>query len=609
MTAFFDCSDPASANNCYMIESNYFTDNEDLQLQFDSLISWEPIVQEIEHGFADAAEYKKTSDERLAMAPSSTEEAVEYYRTILEALGEMMGKEVAPRSAEMDRIGLKYENGKVTYPEAQDYCFDELRKAGLMPFAFSRRYGGLSMPVTAQSMALEIAARADASFSLAYGNANVAEIVARYGSEEMIDEWIPKWAAGDISCAMALTEPNYGSDLPNVQTRAVKDEKGTWRITGAKRFITHASGYHKAPCVILTLARTGSPTSGARGLSFFLVESKHVEIAGIERKMGLHCSPTCEVVYDNAPAHLIGEEGLGLLRYSMGMMNSARLVIAAQSLGIAESARFEARKYAHERIQFGKPIEEIPAVRKMLDRMDAESAGMRALLLEASRTIDMYMWRKEHLTKHEGLPEKQAKKDEQVRKWEKLADLFTPLSKYYISEMCVSIAYDAVQIHGGAGFTEDYDVSRIYRDSRITTIYEGTTQLQIVAAIGGVTAGMAQNGFLRSYIEEEMAGFTPSSTLRTLFEMFEANAELYRSIEDSETKARYASEAVESAARFLLGMLMERSLVKTPEDRRPAREQLLDHLHEESIALLSANRARLELATKRAARKSPAAVA
>lgn len=585
-----------------MITGNYFQDNPDLQLQFQKLLDWNTVTSEAEHNFRDAEVYKKTNDEKLAMAPSNPAEAVDFYKSVLDSIGELMGNEVAPRSAEMDRIGLKYADGKVTYPEALNQLYTTFRDAGLMPFALGRKYGGLQLCSTAQVIVLELAARADATFALAFGNVNVAEVVERYGSPEICDEWMPKWASAEISCAMALTEPNYGSDLPNVQVKAVKDDKGQWRISGTKRFITHAAGYVGAPCVILTLARTGTPTSGARGLSFFLVHSKDVHIAGVEKKLGLHSSPTCEVVYENSPAVIIGEEGLGLLRYSMGMMNTARLTIAAQSLGIAEGARQEAHKYATERIQFGKPLRAIPAVKKILDRMDAETAAMRALVFEAARCVDMYLWRKEHLTKHEGRPEKVAKNDEQVSKWEKLADLFTPLSKYYVSEGCVRAASDALQIHGGAGYTEDYDVSRIYRDSRITTIYEGTTQLQIVAAIGGVAAGMAPAGHLREYINEEMAKFTPSQDLKRTFEAFDKNVNLYRTIDKGELKARYAFETVESAARFLLGMLMERSLGKLTGSEKEDRQKLIDSLHEESLAILAANRVKLERALEQQGR-------
>ena len=579
-----------------MIQSNYFADNEDLQLQFHSIFEWDRVAEEAESGFRDAQTYAEKGDERFAMAPRDNAEALEYYRSILESVGELMGREVAPRAAEMDRTGLRYDNGRVIFPEAQQECYRLLRDAGLMPVALPREYGGLALPVSVQVMLLEVAARADAAFALAYGNINVAEIVARYGSREMCDEWLPKFASAEVACAMALTEPNYGSDLPNVQTRAVQDEDGTWRLTGTKRFITHACGYLDGGCGILTLARTGSPTSGARGLSFFLVDSRDIQVAGIETKMGLHCSPTCELVYENAKGILIGQEGLGLVRYSMGMMNSARITIAAQALGIAEAAHFEAAKYAGERVQFGKAIQDIPAVRRILDRMEVECAAMRGLVLEAGRVVDLYMWRKERLVKHEGRSDREVRSDEQVARWEKLADLLTPISKYYVSEQCVRIAYDSVQIHGGSGYTEEYDVARIYRDARITTIYEGTTQLQIVAAIGGVVAGLSASGFLRAFVDQELATFPASALLKGQFASLEEMVRLYRDLQTAELKARHAAEVVESAARLLMGLLFERSVHKLNGPARAKRQALCEQFVHETEATLAANTTRLRLA-------------
>lgn len=576
-----------------MIQGNYFKDNEDLMLQFNSILDWKEIVAAYERGFEDAKTYEKTKDERFANAPADVKSAVEYYESILEATGDLMGTYVAPRSAEMDRVGLKYENGKVTFPKAQEECYSTLRDAGLMPIGISRKNGGLGLPATVQSMICEIAARADAAFCLAFGNVNIVDIVERYGSDELIQEWIPDIAAGKYSAAMALTEPNYGSDLPSVQTKAEKGADGVWRLTGTKRFITHACGYIDAPSIILTLARTGSPTSGARGLSFFLVQGKDVHVAGIEKKLGLHCSPTCEVVFDNSPGQLIGEEGFGLVKYSMGMMNAARITIAAQSVGIAEAAYREAKKYASERIQFGKSIDKIPAVRKMLDRMEREIAGMRMLVLEATRSVDRYVWKKEHLIRHEGKSEKDAKADPEVKLWEKLADLFTPMAKYYASEGCVKIAYDALQIFGGAGYTEEYDVARIYRDARITTIYEGTTQLQVVAAIGGIVSGMAPAGNLRDYIQQEMKSISPSAELKRSFDLFSEIAEAYRDLPAGEEKSMLAFETVEAATRLLIGLLMERSLARTPDNAH--RKEMCRGVSIDTIATLEGTRARMKL--------------
>ncbi|MCB1317090.1 MAG: acyl-CoA dehydrogenase family protein [Leptospiraceae bacterium] len=584
-----------------MIQNNYFSDNQDLMLHFDQLIDWNPLVDQYEDGFTDAAEYAKTNDDRLAFAPSTYEEAHEYYRSVLESTGELMGTFVAPRAAEMDKEGLKFADGKVTFPPALNECMEKVREAGVQPYSLGRHFGGLGLPATVQMMCSEISARADASFCLAYGSPNVAEIVERYGSREMVDEWLPKLAAGERACAMALTEPNYGSNLPGVQTRAVEDEDGVWRLTGTKRFITHGCGYENMPSIILTLARTGSPESGARGLSFFLVDGKDVEIAGIETKMGLHCSPTCEVVYDNAPGQLIGKTGYGLIRYSMGMMNTARLTIASQSLGIAVAAHEEARKYAGEREQFGKLIQDIPAVKRMLNRMEREIAAMRCLCVEAARTVDNYLWSK-HRKEQAGMSDREINQDKSIKHWEKLADLFTPLSKYYVSETCLQIASDALQIHGGAGYTEEYDVARIYRDARITTIYEGTTQLQVVGAIGGVVAGMNATGNLREYLEREMGAFNVSEETRTLFQKLEESIELYRKL-SGETKDALAFEVVQTAARLVMGLLLEKSIQKAG-DKAEHRREMAAAFHADSLAMVEANLVRLRLGAR-----APAAVA
>ncbi|TGL97830.1 acyl-CoA dehydrogenase, partial [Leptospira barantonii] len=364
---------------------------------------------------------------------------------------------------------------------------------------------------------------------------------------------------------------------------------GVWRLTGAKRFITHGCGFGEIPAVILTLARTGTPTSGARGLSFFLVKSSDVFIAGIEKKMGLHCSPTCEVVYENSPGVLIGEEGYGLVRYSMAMMNGARLSIAAQAMGIATAAYMEAKKYASEREQFGKTIQNIPAVRKMLSSMDREIAGMRAILMEASRSIDLYHWKSERLKEH-GADEKEIRKDETIKKWEKLANLFTPLSKYYITELANKIAYDGLQIHGGAGFTYDYDISRIYRDVRITNIYEGTTQLQVVAAIGGIVSGMSAKGHLRQYFEEEFSKIGGgSSLLNENKDALEKIVEAYSAIENSSLRDEVAFEVVQSTARILIGLLMERGASRQKGEKKDKRDILAKEYNLESKAILLSN--------------------
>lgn len=577
-----------------MIENNYFLENQDLQENFQFIIDWKEIIDGFEDDFADHKIFQKNGNESLSMAPGSHDEALEYYKSILESGGEIAGKQIAPISKDMDSEGLKYSSGKVTFPETMIKGIEQVKNSGILPYSIGRKHGGLGVPATVQCMMLELFSRADGSFAIALGCLNLAETIERFGSKEMIDEYVPKMANGEIFGAMALTEPNYGSDLPNLQTKAIKDENGIWKLTGTKRFITHGCGFANIPAVILTLARTGTPTSGARGLSFFLVKSSDVFIAGIEKKMGLHCSPTCEVVYENTPGILIGEEGYGLVRYSMAMMNGARLSIAAQAMGIATAAYMEAKKYASEREQFGKKIQNIPAVHKMLSFMDREIAGMRAILLEASRSIDLYHWKSERMREN-GIEEREIKKDETIRKWEKLANLFTPLSKYYITELANKIAYDALQIHGGAGFTYDYDVSRIYRDVRITNIYEGTTQLQIVAAIGGIVSGMSPKGHLRQYFEEEFSKIGGGSTLlNENKDSLEKIVESYSSIENSSLRDEVAFEVVQSAARILIGLLLEKGASKLNGETKKKREILARDYNLESKAILLSNRIIIE---------------
>ncbi|MCC5813397.1 MAG: acyl-CoA dehydrogenase family protein [Leptospira sp.] len=578
-----------------MISENYFSDNQDLQEQFNSIIDWKELVNNFEGDFDDAKEYSKSGMEELAMAPNNLEEALEFYKSSLDSLGELVGKEISPIVKEMDEEGLKFKNGKVEFPKSMITAVQKIIDAGLLPYSIGRRLGGLGLPGTVQVIMSDLISRADGALGITIGCMNLAETVERYGSEEMVKEYVPKMARGELCGAMALTEPNYGSDLPNIQTKAVQSQDGTWKLTGTKRFITHGCGFGDIPSIILTLARTGSPTSGAKGLSFFLVKSEDVEISSIEKKMGLHCSPTCEVVYENTPGILIGKQGYGLVKYSMAMMNTARLSIAAQAMGIAQAAFEEAKKYASEREQFGKTINHIPAVKRMLDFMDREVSGMRSALLEASRSIDLYHWKSERL-KHGGMEDRDIRKDEQIRKWEKLAGIFTPVTKYYITEVANKIAYDALQIHGGSGYTEDYDVAKIYKDVRITNIYEGTTQLQVVGAIGGVVAGMSSTGILRGYIEEEASKISVSGEWSKNYKLFQEIVENYQNQKDTSFRDSIAFEVVESFARVWIGLLMERNANRVQGEARERRKAQFVAYNYETLAILSANQVKTKVA-------------
>ncbi len=573
-----------------MIQNNYFTENDDLQLYYNDLVDWDEIVKAYEgEDFGDAKIYAETENERYAMAPSNVQEALDFYNATLEAVGQLSGTEIAARAQQMDWKGLKFADGKVTFPPEMIEVYELFKEAGLNPYNIKRDYNGLGLPATVNAIYSEIVSRADTAFSMTLGLQNLAKTIVRYGDEEQKETYVTKMASGEYLGAMALTEPNYGSDLRNVKTKAVKQEDGSYRITGSKRFISQGCGLGEYPCVILTLARTAD--NGARGLSLFIVKSTDVEIGGIEKKMGIHASPTCEVIYDNSPAEIVGEEGYGLTRYTLSMMNDARCAVAALGVGIGSASYYEASKYASEREQFGHTIDQIPAVKRMLDRMERENMAMRLITGEGARSVDLYLHKAMRIEKKVGLAasEREIKKDEDIRFWDRLASLFTPLSKFYCSEMGVSLASDAVQIHGGAGYTEEYDVARIYRDSRINTVYEGTTQLQVVAAIGGLVAGMAPKGNFRQYFENELTRFSPSDTLKEQYKMFEEAIDVYKSIEDGQTRDTVAFEVVNIASRLMCGMLYERAAERVQGEKRDRVLSLAGEYHIDSMAMMHAD--------------------
>ena len=593
-----------------MIEGNYFTENEDLLLHFDNLVRWKEIVEAYEADFFDSRRYQETGDERFAIAPSSFEEAMSYYRSVLESVGEFAGKKIAPHVANLDQEGVHFDKGKVQFPAKLLELVEEARQAGLQPTGLSREFGGLGLPWTVRAFFTEIMYRVDASLTIAIGCINLAEIIERNADEEMRERWIPPLADGQYACAMGLTEPDHGSDLPNLRTKArpaTEEEKdrfadfaGNQRdslyiLEGAKRFISQGCGTGDKPAILLLLARTGSPESGARGLSFFLVSSEYAQVAGIERKMGMHASPTCEIVLEDTPGILIGQPGMGLVRYTMGMLNGARMGITQQSVGLATAAFEEARKYASERLQFGRALQEIPAVRSMLDNMQATIEAMRCLQFEGARAMDLYYWRGDHL-RRQGGTDKDIKSDTIIKYWEKLAGILTPISKYYCSENCVKITGQAVQIHGGAGFTEDYDVSRLYRDARVVTIYDGTSQIQVNATIGGIVTGMGARGFLREYLECEWDHFDGAETglLDELRDTFEQCIHRYRELSGNE-KESMAANLVEGAARLLCAMLYYRSTLRIEGDSRMRRLELCRIYQLDCISFMAGLERRLSM--------------
>jgi len=454
---------------------NFLHDNKDILFHLEHM-DMDRVITLREDNFAEKDIYPH--------APADVEDAKDSYMKILGLVGEICGEQLAPRAAEIDEEGVTLENGEVRYAKGTAEVMDLFAKAELMGFCFPRKYGGLNCPTTILTIAAEIVSRADGSF-LNFGlQQDIGETLNKFGSEEQKSQVLPILASGAEGSAMILTEPDAGSDLQAVMLKASQDASGTWRLNGVKRFITNGCGKYG-----LVLARSEEASKGAGGLSFFLYErDKHMTIRRLENKLGIHGSPTCELQFNNAPATLVGERRRGLIKYTMWLMNSARLGIAAQAVGIAEAAYREAYKYATERVQFNVPVKSLPPVYEMLTEMKVAIEAGRTLLYETSRFVDM----KEGLEHASELhPEKSAELRSELKKYSRLASLFTPLVKAYNTEMVNKVTYDAIQVHGGPGYMKEFSVERHYRDARITNIYEGTTQLQIVAAIGGVTSGAA----------------------------------------------------------------------------------------------------------------------
>ncbi|MEF8788194.1 MAG: acyl-CoA dehydrogenase family protein [Planctomycetota bacterium] len=526
-------------------DENFFTDNEDLVDYFDNMdIRRLVALQERNYSRDPDCEY----------APEGYEDAKDSYRRVLEVLGDICANFIAPRATEVDDEGVHLEDGRVHYAEGTRESLDRLAQADMMGFTLPREYGGLNFPVLVYSMAIELVSRADASLMNLFGLQDIAETVESFGDEELKDHYLPKFADGDVTGAMALTEPDAGSDLTNVQLRATYDDEAEcWRLNGVKRFITNGCAD-----VLLVLARSEPDSDGARGLSLFLCESHpSLQVRRLEDKLGIHGSPTCELQFNNVPAYLIGRRKRGLTKYVLSLMNGARLGVAAQGVGIAQAAFSDALEFAEERVQFGQSIRMFPAVRRMLGRMHMKVETARLLLYEASKIVDMHDNMNELYdedTELDGFP---SGKDlrRKSKHYRRLASALTPMVKYYATEICNEVCYDAIQVMGGSGYMKDYDVERYYRDARITTIYEGTTEIQYNAALRYIV-----NGFLEDRFEElhkEHEGSQPWM-LKRLEEAREHLQEAvdYANNEDEDFLNLNASRLVESATHIYNGYLL-----------------------------------------------------
>ncbi len=456
---------------------NFYRDNPDIQFHLEHM-DLDRVVELKEACFS--------GKDHFAEAPQDHADALDNYQRILDIVGEIAGRIIKPRAAEVDRIGATFEDGDVCLAPGTVESLDRLRKADLMGFTLPREYGGLNVPKTIYAMAIEIISRADASLMNLFGLQEIADTICKFGSEEQRQQFLPRFSSGEISGAMALTEPDAGSDLQTVTLKARQDDAGNWFLNGVKRFITNGCAD-----VSLVMARSEAGTAGGRGLSLFIYErDEHLQIRRIEHKLGIHGSPTCELQFNDAPAQLLGRRKFGLVKYTMSLMNGARSAVAAQAVGIAEAAYREADSYARDRLQFGQSIRRFSAIFEMLTLMKSSIEAARSLLYESSKIVGIKEGLEELSEKH---PEKTADFKDELKRYNRLAALLTPVIKAYASELANEVAYKAIQIHGGVGFTCEFEVERLYRDARITNIYEGTTQMQVVAAIGGVMGGVASD--------------------------------------------------------------------------------------------------------------------
>ncbi|MCP4754323.1 MAG: acyl-CoA dehydrogenase [Proteobacteria bacterium] len=454
--------------------SNYYRDNSDIQFHINNM-DISRVVSLIEDDYVEHGKYPD--------APKDVEDAVENYDLVLDVVGDLSGEFVAPRARIVDQIGAKYKDGEVEYVTETAEAIDRINKADLAGFILQRKYGGLNMPLTVFSAAIEIVSRADASLMLVFGLQGLGGTIQKFGSEDQKDRYLPRFASGEVFGSMALTEPDSGSDLQSIMLKATQQQNGKWLLNGVKRFITNGCAK-----ISLVMGRSEEGSSGGRGISLFIYErDENMKIRRIEDKLGIKGSPTCELQFKNAEAELMGKRKLGLIKYTIFLMNCARLAVGAQAVGIAEAAFRDASLYAKDRFQFKKSIRDMPAVYEILTNMKVNIEAARSLLYETSRIIDIKEGIELKIERH---PESKADLKDDLKRYSQYASLYTPMIKNYASEMVNKVCYDAIQIHGGVGFTREFNVERYYRDARITSIYEGTTQLQVVAAIGSVMSGV-----------------------------------------------------------------------------------------------------------------------
>jgi len=523
---------------------NFFTDNKDLVFQFENL-DLKYITKLTEHDYRDAGQFD--------YAPKDYEEAKENFRKVLEIAGNIAANIIAPLAPEVDKEGAHFKDGVVTYAKGTQEALKRLTQADLMGFTLPRKYGGLNMPISIYTMSIEMISRADASLMNLYGLQDIAETINKFGSEEQKNEFLPKFSNGSSTGAMVLTEPDAGSDLQAVNLKAYQDEDGNWKLNGVKRFITNGSGD-----ILLVLARSEPGTIDGRGLSMFVCYGDNtVIVRRIEDKLGIHGSPTCELQFNDTPCQLVGKRKLGLIKYVMDLMNGARLGVSAQAMGISQAAYEEAFSYAKAREQFGKAIIEIPAVKNLLIDMRTTLETNRTLLYATARFVDLRDKLAEYIEHLKADCKPAGDEMAMQKKYTKIAALLTPMCKLILTESANKLTYDSLQIHGGTGYMREFNVERLARDARITNIYEGTSQLQVVAAIGGVMNDL----FAETFDEHEKKEYKGQLSdlaqhLKTIRKTFLDCLEFIQEKQDKDFKDAASKDIVEMYSFLVTGYLI-----------------------------------------------------
>ena len=529
--------------------ANYYTDHPEIEFHLNH-----PLMKRV----VDLKERNYVEKDQFEDAPVNYEDAIENYKRLLDITGDVAGNIIEPNSESVDQEGPHLENGRMIYASKTFENLEATRKAGLWGLSMPRRYGGLNLPNAVFSMASEIISAADAGFQNIWSLQSCIDTLYEFGSEEQRQKYIPRICAGE-TMSMDLTEPDAGSDLQRVMLKATQDADGTWRLNGVKRFITNGdSDIH------LVLARSEEGTKDGRGLSMFIYDKRDggVTVRHIENKLGIHGSPTCELVYKNAKAELCGSTRLGLIKYVMALMNGARLGIAAQSVGVEQEAYNEGLAYAKERAQFGEKIINFPAVYDMLSRMKAKLDAGRSLLYCCARYVDIYKALEDIARDTKLTPEER----QEMKKYTRLADAFTPLAKGMNSEYANQNAYDAISIHGGSGFIMEYKSQRLFRDARIFSIYEGTTQLQVVAAIRYITNG-TYLGIIKEMMESEVSDDLKALKERVgkLVELYEAAINKVKEANDQAVHDFLARRLYNMTGDIVMSLLILDDATKAPE--------------------------------------------